>query len=74
MEFSLYGREGNPLVEGMSQFQYIERNLDHTENYWPGAHQNIFKIWEVCRRLGDMIRREGAENRMLALLYQALIQ
>ena len=33
MEFSLYDRHANPLVEGVTQFKYIGRTLKNTENY-----------------------------------------
>ena len=34
MEFSLYAREYDPLVGGMTQLQYIGRNIKHTDNDW----------------------------------------
>ena len=34
MKFSLYVREDKPLVEGVTQFQYLGRTLKHMQNDW----------------------------------------
>ena len=46
-EFSFYGQEDEPLVEGVSQFQYLGRILDHSHNDWPSVHRNIGKARAV---------------------------
>ena len=35
MEFILYGREGDALVEGVSNFKYLGRPLDQTDDDCP---------------------------------------
>ena len=43
IKLSLYNREEDPLVEGVTQFHYLGRILDHTDNACPEVHQNIDK-------------------------------
>ena len=35
MKFSLYDREGDPLVEGVTRFQYPNSTIEKTYNDWP---------------------------------------
>ena len=35
MKFSMYDREDEPLVEGVTQFQDMLRTLEHTNNDCP---------------------------------------
>ena len=35
MDFSMYDHEYKPLVEGVTQFQYMFSTLKHTDNDWP---------------------------------------
>ena len=55
MGFSFYDREDDPLVEEVSQLQYLGRTLEHTYNDWPEVHRNICKAKAVWRRLGKMM-------------------
>ena len=57
VDFNLYGWEDNPLVEGFSQFQYLDRTLNHTDNYWTALHQNIGNVQVLWRRLGNLLRQ-----------------
>ena len=47
MNFSLYYWDDEPLVEGVTQFQYLGRTLKHTENYCPSVNRKIGKAWAV---------------------------
>ena len=74
MKFSIYGRDDKPLIEGMKKFQYLGSMLKHTYNDWPAVHRNIGKAREVWKRLGKLLRLEGADIQMSALLYKEIIQ
>ena len=74
MEFSLYGREGGALVEGMVQFKYLGLPLDKTDDYWPAVRQNVKRARRVWGRLGKMLQREGAEIKVSEILYRAVLQ
>ena len=37
MEFSLYGRQGGTLVEGVEIFKYPGRTLDQMDDDWPAV-------------------------------------
>ena len=41
MEFSLYGREGDKMVEGVTTFKYLGHPLDQTDDDCPSIRQNI---------------------------------
>ena len=48
MEFSLYGREGETLVEGVEKFKYMGRPLEQTEDDWLAVIQNAkqaLRVW-----------------------------
>ena len=45
MYFSMYDQEDEPLMEGLAQFQYIGRTLEHAYNKFPEVHRNIGKVW-----------------------------
>ena len=43
MKFSLYDQDDNPLVEGVTHYQYLIRTFEHTKNECPEVHRNIGK-------------------------------
>ena len=59
MKVSMYGREDYTLVEGVTQFQYLGRTLEHTDNYWLEVHKNIGKSRSVWRRLVNFCDSRG---------------
>ena len=74
MKFSLYGRYGEALAEGVETFMYIGRPLDQTEDAWLVVRQNIKWEWKVWGRLGKLLRREGVDNRVAEILDRAVKQ
>ena len=46
-EFSLYGREGNDLVEGVANFKYLGQPLDQMDDDWLAVRQNIKRAQKV---------------------------
>ena len=74
MEFRLYGREGDALVEGMENFKYLGRPLDQTYDGWPLVIRNIKRAQKVWERLGKLLRREGLETRVEGILYRVVTQ
>ena len=73
MKFSTYDRKEYPLLEGVTHFQYFDRTLENTDNECTTVHLNIGKEWAVRRRLGKLLRREGADIRISDLFYRAVI-
>ena len=59
MDFILYGRGGDELVEGVTQLKYLGRPLDQYDNTWPEIHWNIRRAWKVWGRLGKILRQGG---------------
>ena len=47
MEFSIYGREVDSLVEGVTQFKYLLIALYQTDNIWPEIIWNVSREWKV---------------------------
>ena len=74
MELSLYRREGDGLVEGLTTFKYLGRPLDQTYNDWSIIRQNIKRARKVCGRLGKLLRQEGADTRGVEMLYRMVAQ
>ena len=52
MEFSLYGRYGGAMEDGVTTFKYLGRLLDQTYYEWPVIKVNIKRVKKVWRRLG----------------------
>ena len=57
MEFRLYRRKGDALVEGMVQLKYLGRPLDQMDDDWLMVRQNVKQARRVWGRLGKMLRR-----------------
>ena len=74
MEFILYGREVDALVEGVAKFKYLGRPLDKMYHDWPAVRRNFKWEWRFWGRLGKLLRREGAEPKAEAMLYRAVKQ
>ena len=55
MEFSLFGREGYELVEGVTQFKYLGRPLDQYDNDWPEILRNTSRARKVWGQLGNIM-------------------
>ena len=55
LEFSMYGKEDEPLLQGVTKLQYIRRILKHMENDWPEVHRNIVKGREVWQILANIL-------------------
>ena len=74
MELILWGINRDALVEGVAKFQYLGRPLDKTKNDWPAVRWNVNQARRVWGRLGKMLRKEGAETRVVEVFYQAAAQ
>ena len=55
MELSFYGQDSNPLVKGVSKFQYLGRTINHTGNDWTEVHHNIGKALAVYFQLRKLL-------------------
>ena len=67
MDFSVYGREDDPLAEWVPQLQYLVSTLYHTDNNCPTVEWNIGKVCWVWRWLVKMLQWEGADKRVSVL-------
>ena len=75
MEFSIFGREGYELVEGVTQFKYLGRPLDQSDNGWPKILRNTRRLRKFWGQLGKILLREGGEDtHVLAIFYWVVVQ
>ena len=72
MEFILYRREGDALVEGVANFKYMGRKLDQTDYDWPVVRRNVKRAQRVWGMLGKLLRREGADPKVAEMFYRAV--
>ena len=47
--------------------------LDRSENYWPEVCRNFRKELQVCIQIGKLLRREGSDLQVSAMLYRELV-
>ena len=74
MEFILYGREGDALVEEAEQFKYLGRPLGQTCNDWPVIIWNMRRVKKFWGRPGKMLWREGLDTQALEMFYRVVLQ
>ena len=55
MKFSLYGEEGDDMVEGLENFKYLGRILDQMDDDWIEVRQKTMRARLLWRRLGTML-------------------
>ena len=74
MEFILYSIKGGVVVEGVTKFKYMGRPLDQMDDELMAVRQNVKQARRLWGRLGEMIRREGAEPIVVEILYREVTQ
>ena len=74
MEFILYGREGDVLVEVVVNFKYLGRPLDQKNDDWTEVQRKINRLRRVWGSLGKMPQREGVDSKVVAMFYRAVVQ
>ena len=62
------------MVEGVATFRYLGRPLDQTDDDWPVVRRNIMHVRLVWGRLGTLLQQEGADPRVAAMFYRAVVQ
>ena len=72
--FILTGEECAECIKGVETFKYLGRILDLSDEDWPEDLQNLGKARRVWNRLGKILKREGAEPRVYAMFYRAVVQ
>ena len=55
MDFILYGIEVYTLVEGVTNFKYMGRPMDQTDNDWPYVRQKVKRAQRFWGGLGKML-------------------
>ena len=55
-------------------FNYLVRPLYQIYDAWPAVRQNIMHARSVWGILGTLIRQEGSDPRLEAMLYRAVVQ
>ena len=68
LESNLCREEGYDMVEGVVNFKYLGKTLDQMDDDWPVVSRNIVRV------LGKLMRGEGAEPKVSAMLYRAVEQ
>ena len=74
MDLSLYGREGNTIVEGVAELKCLEIHLHQTYKDWPAIRQNMKRARKVWGRLESMLRSEVADTQVSEVFYRVVIQ
>ena len=55
-------------------FQYLGRPLYQRDDDWTAVRQNIMRVTSVWGMLGTLLRREGADPKVSASFYRAVVQ
>ena len=66
--------EVDARLEGVVAFWYMVTPLDQTGDYWLSVQGNIMHARSVWKILGTLLRQEGAEPRVAAMFYWAVVQ
>ena len=74
MKFRFHNREDDPLSKGVRQFQYLGKTLGEIDSDCLVVHHNISKVWEVWRRLVNLLQWEGADRLVSFLFCRVAIQ
>ena len=74
VEFSLYGKEGDTLVEGVSNFKYMGRSLNQTDEDWQVVRQIFNRVRKVWGGLVKIIQGEGADTKVVAMFSKTVVQ
>ena len=64
---------GTPLTS-VSSFRYLGKMLWSTENDWLEVELNLRRARRKWGRLEDILRREGADKRIIGKFYVAVVQ
>ena len=62
MKFSLYYRDDDKLIEGLTQFKYLGSILEKTRSDWPAVHLNISKAWVILTETGEYFAAGGGRH------------
>ena len=71
--FSLTGEDDTECIEGVEVFKCLGRLMDRSVGDLPAVLQNISKARQVCGRLCNILRREGAEPSVSEKFYRVVI-
>ena len=72
--FSLTGEYNADHIEWVETFKCLGRILDQYDYDWPAVLKKFGKDRRVWNRLGKLLRQEGAEPRVSAIFYRAVVQ
>ena len=61
-------------MEGVANFKYLGQPLYQTDDDWRPVRRNIKRARRVWGILGKILRREGAEPKVVEMLYRAVTQ
>ena len=67
--FSLTGEEEAECIKGAEVFKYLGRQMDRSDNDYSEVLRNIRKSRQVWGRLGNLLRREGADTSVAESFY-----
>ena len=72
--FNMTGNELYYMIEGLTLFSYLEKQLDQSDNDWTEDRSNIGKLQQVWGRLGSILKRDEADHLASAAVYSAAVQ
>ena len=61
-------------MEGVENFKYLGRPLEQTYDEWLAVIWNVNRLQRVWGRLGNILRREGANPKVAGIFYRAVTQ
>ena len=71
--FSLTVEDNADFIEGFETFKCLGVILDRSKDNWTAVIWKVEKSLRVWNRMGKMIQREGADPRVSAMFYQAVL-
>ena len=74
VSFSFTGEDEAECIDGMETLKYLGRMLDWSDDDWLEVLQNFGNARRVWSRLRKLLRREGADPRLSAMSYRAVVQ
>ena len=72
--FRLMGEDELECIEGVETFKYLGRMLDRLDDDWPAVLRNVGKALRLWIGLGKLLRSEGTDPQVSAMLYWAVVQ
>ena len=61
-------------IETVSEFKYLGRVVKNDDDDWPAVNQNVKKATATWGRICKILSKEGANPKVMATVYKAVVQ